>query len=236
MGMSVRDGRADSPGVTEGAVMRGPVGILGGTFDPVHVGHLRLAIEVRERLGLETVHLVPLNSPPHRRTGPRASPAMRLDMLKAALPLPRGLMVNDREVLRGGISYTYDTLLALRAEWPGVSLCLILGQDAFSSLPTWHRWTELSALTHMVVVGRPGSTRELPPVLEAMVLEKRLQDPARLRQETAGGVYFLDCPQLAVSSSSIREMIAAGRNVRFLVPDAVLQLIEQHQLYLTQTA
>ncbi len=138
----------------------GPVGVFGGTFDPVHHGHLRTALEVLEGCGLEQLRLVPALVPPHRPQ-PRAPAPLRLEMLRRAVAGEPRLVVDDRELRRGGPSYTVDTLAELRAAVGTRPLCLVLGADAFLGLPGWHRWRELFALAHLVVVERParGSSR-----------------------------------------------------------------------------
>jgi nicotinate-nucleotide adenylyltransferase len=205
-------------------------GVLGGTFDPVHVGHLRLALEVAEELGLERVHLVPSARPPHR-LAPVAGMQHRLALLERALAGEAHLLPDGRELVRSGASYTVDTLAELCAAHPGVHWCLILGADAFAGLPTWHRWEELTALAHLVVARRPGPP--WPPAGEAgrLLAQRQVSTPAALRKRANGAIYVTDAPALEVSATRLRELIGAGRSARFLVPDAALEYIRVHGLY-----
>jgi nicotinate-nucleotide adenylyltransferase len=201
-----------------------PVGVLGGSFDPVHFGHLRTALEVLESCQLGVVHLVPSGVPPHRRP-PVAPAAQRLRMLQAAVAGAPRLVVDDRELRRAGPSYTVDSLAGLRAEFPARPLCLIVGADAFLALPTWHRWRELLAFAHLVVVHRPGWRLE-PAGELARLLEDRRSDGARALQESsAGRIRVQPVTALDISSSAIRALVARGGDPRFLVPDPVRELI-----------
>ncbi len=160
-----------------------PFAMLGGTFDPVHYGHLRFADEVRRSLGLKELHLVPAGDPPHR-SGPVASAADRLAMLRLAVAEFPGLVVDSREVDRAGKSYTVLTLEALRREDAQRPLLLLVGADAFRGLPSWHRWRELFALAHLVVVARPGVCAWRRP---AGAARRRAGDAAGAR---SGGLVF----------------------------------------------
>ena len=140
------------------------IGILGGTFDPIHHGHLRLAVEMREGLGLEELRLIPALQPPHREA-PIAGAEDRLAMLEAAVARANALHIDTRELVREGPSYTVDTLLSLRAELPAQPLCLIIGMDAFCYLDTWHRWQDVLELAHIGIARRPGTTEPTGGVL-----------------------------------------------------------------------
>jgi nicotinate-nucleotide adenylyltransferase len=201
-----------------------PLGVLGGTFDPVHHGHLRVALEAREALGLAEVRLMPA-AQTNLRGGARASAAQRLAMLEAALA--PGLAVDAREIERGGISYTVDSLAALRAELADRPLCFILGADAWNSLPRWHRWRDLLDFAHLVVASRPGADLLRHPPLEA-AWASRASD---LYARPAGHVYSCAIPLLPISATDIRARIAAGRSVTGLLPPAVIALIERDGLY-----
>ena len=208
------------------------IGILGGSFDPVHVGHLRLAVEAREALQLDHVRLIPLNQP-NADKSPVAPPALRLQMLQVATAGEPGLQVDDRELRRGGISYTVDTLLSLREELSNQPICLILGMDAVRGLNRWHQWPRLLNLAHLLVAARPGVAATDPDVIPAPFIDARTDDPERLRQQPAGLVYRQTISALDISSTTLRARRRAGRSIRYLVPDAVHALILQHQLYLT---
>jgi len=213
-----------------------PVALLGGTFDPVHYGHLRFADGVRRALGLSQVRLVPAGDPPHRGR-PMAPAENRLAMLQLAVAEFPGLVVDDRELRRGGKSYTVDTLTDLRREFPGHPLLLLLGADAFRGLPAWHRWRELFDLAHLVVVARPGVDPEaaLPAPLLAILRERLVIDPESLFSRPAGAILMQEIAPVDVSATSIREHVAKGTPVAELnpglLPPAVLAYIDLHHLY-----
>jgi nicotinate-nucleotide adenylyltransferase len=213
-----------------------PVALLGGTFDPVHYGHLRFADDVRRALGLAEVRLVPAGDPPHRGN-PSASAADRLAMLRLAVREFPGLVVDDRELRRAGKSYTVTTLTELRREFPDSPLLLLLGADAFRDLPTWHRWDELFDLAHVVVVARPGVELEttLPPPLLPIWRDRLVRDPGILLSRPAGAILVQPIAPVDVSASSIRESLAqapgAGYKWRGLLPPAVLAYIDLQRLY-----
>jgi nicotinate-nucleotide adenylyltransferase len=212
-----------------------PLAILGGTFDPVHFGHLGLASEVRDALALDGVRLVPSADPPHRHP-PRASAADRVAMLRLAVADAPGLTVDTREITRGGKSYTVDTLADLRAEMPARPLVLLVGADAFHGFPGWHRWRTLFDLAHIVVVPRPGVglERGLSPELLAAWQQRRVDDPQLLRERPAGTIYVQPVTAQPISSSFIRSRLAAGApsvEIAGLLPASVLAYIESHRLY-----
>ena len=213
-----------------------PVALLGGTFDPVHCGHLRLADDVRRALGLASVRLVPAGDPPHREA-PTASAADRVAMLQIAVAEFPGLVVDDRELRRGGKSYTVRTLAELRREFPHSPLLLLLGADAFRGLPTWHRWGEILNLAHIVVVERPGVDLEasLPALLLPIWRERLVRDPRILLSRPAGAILVQEIAPVDISATTIRNCIAnaagAGDKWRGLLPPAVLAYIDQHHLY-----
>ena len=200
------------------------LGILGGTFDPVHHGHLRLAIEVLERLGLDEVRLLPTATTNLRDT-PTASPAQRLAMLESAL-VP-GLAADDREIRRGGRSYTIDTLIEMRQELPQASFYFVLGADAWNALPRWHRWQELLDYANLVIATRPGVTLADIPELAAA----RCETLAEFRAARAGRVLVLPIPRLPISSTDIRARLHAGHRVDYFTPAAVVALIDREGLY-----
>lgn len=207
-----------------------PLGILGGTFDPVHHGHLRLAIEMAEALDLAEVRLVPLYLPPHREP-PTAPPALRLRMLDAAVADTPPLRVDDRELRRARVSYTVETLAELRGDLPGRPLCLILGMDAFAGLEGWQRWREIIGLAHLAVAKRPGSALSPSSPIQDVIDRHGVTDPSDLHRREAGCLLIREVPALDISASAIRARIAAGRSPRHLLPDAVLELIERNSLY-----
>lgn len=221
--------------------MSAPVALLGGTFDPVHLGHLHLAEDVRRALHLPQVRLVPAGDPPHRG-GPRASAADRLAMLRLAVRDFPGLAVDPREIERGGKSYTVLTLEELRAEDPRRPVLLLLGADAFHGLPTWHRWEDVFRLAHLVVAARPGVDLEsdMPDTLAAQWRARRVGDPAPLFATPAGAIYVQPVVPHPMSATAIRMQLARGEpgraDVVQLLPPAVLAYIDRHHLYLPDTA
>ncbi len=199
--------------------------LLGGTFDPVHVGHLRAAIEAREALRADEIRLLPCAVPPHREQ-PAAGPEQRLLMLQAAIEGIPGLRADARELQRSGPSFTYDTLVSLRVEiGEQRPLVLVLGADAFAGLPSWHRWREINRLAHIAVLTRPDSSSLIDPRLEDLLASAGTADPAGLGVIPAGKVLRLQIPPMPVSSTLVRTRLRQGRSVRFLVPDAVIDMI-----------
>ena len=208
------------------------IGILGGTFDPVHCAHLRLALEVRAALRLDSVRLMPAPSPRLRRS-PETSAEVRMRLLEAALADVPGLEADGRELARSGPTVTADTLRALREERPDASLCLILGMDAIARLDAWIDFERIPALAHIVVAARPGA-RAPPPggAVERLLRERRCDDPDALRTAPAGRVLFVrDIPVLDISATRVRSLRARGESIRFLVPDPVHDIIVKEDLY-----
>ena len=207
------------------------IGLLGGTFDPVHFGHLRMAYEVRERLGLDRMHLVPCASPYHR--GEQTSPApVRVDLLRVALEGQTALVCDERELSRPGPTYSVDTLASLREQF-GDAPCLVmvLGQDAYHHLESWHRWQRLLDLGHLVVVQRPGSVPTAPTGLAQWEQAHQAPSIDAMLATSHGHVVHLEARQLEISSTDIRAQIAAGRSPRYLLPAAVEQRILELGLY-----
>lgn len=206
------------------------IGLLGGTFDPVHIGHLRAALEVAEQFDLDELRLIPSARPPHRGT-PQVSAQQRLDMVRLAVEGVPPLSVDDRELWRERPSWTIETLESLRAELGDeVQLLLLVGWDAFCGLPTWHRWQELLDHCHILVLQRPDADSDAPETLRDLLAARSVSDPQALRGP-AGQIAFVWQMPLAISATGIRERLAAGRSIRFLVPDAVLAYIHAHGLY-----
>lgn len=212
------------------------LGIFGGTFDPIHFGHLRLALEMAETLGLERVRLIPAGWPPHRGT-PAVEAAHRLEMARLATADNPLFEVDGREIEKAAPSYTVETLAGLRAEFgPERPLVLLLGADAFLGLASWHRWEQLFELAHIAVAQRPGYAME--SWATGMPLELRQAWKARLTEEThdihtapAGRIIVRETTRLDISATRIRHMAASGRNPRYLLPDAVLDYIRLNHLY-----
>ena len=203
------------------------IGILGGTFDPIHYGHLRSALELKELFELDHVRLIPCAQPVHRDS-PTATATQRLEMLQLAVKNQTDFIVDTQELQRAGGSYTFDTLTALRSNYPKVPLLLFIGSDAFNDFTTWFRWKELFDLAHVVVITRPNAT--LNPLNEFFKTHLT-NDKKILKQEVAGLLFFQQITQLEISATAIRGMITTRKNPCFLLPDAVIDYIYQHQLY-----
>ena len=207
-----------------GARLTARIGLLGGTFDPVHNGHLAVAIHLCAELELENVRLI-LNAVPPHRTPPDCPVEHRLAMLEIAAAGHDRLVPDTRELARSGPSYSVWTLRSLRREFPDSCLCWIVGADAWLGLKSWYRWHELSSLANFIVVKRPGWDL-------AEARDSRFwSDPEDLSERTAGACVFLDGPLVDVSANDIRERIAAGRDVSELLPQPVWSYIRREGLY-----
>ena len=207
-----------------------PIGIFGGTFDPIHCGHLRTAFELWQELRLAEVRLLPAGTPPHRDQL-YASAELRLAMVRAAVAQQPAFVVDDREVRRTGVSYSVDTLTELRHEYPHRSLCLLLGMDAFLGLAHWHRWRELLDLAHIVVAHRPGWHAPTTGPLGEVMVDHGTGSIRELHTRPAGCIYVHAGTQLEISSTELRALLVAGRDPRYLVPDEVRQIILETRCY-----
>ncbi len=207
-----------------------PLGILGGTFDPIHYGHLRPAQEVRQALDLAEIRLIPAANPPHRQP-PVATAAQRLRMAELAAATVSGFTVDDREIRRAGLSYTVLTLESLRQEFGARPLCLLMGTDAFAGLDTWHQWERLPELAHLVVMTRPGWALPARAVLPAWARDRTEREPDNLAQIGAGKIFFQAVRPQDISATRIREAIGRGESVENSLPLSVLEYIRTHQIY-----
>ena len=206
-----------------------PLGFLGGAFDPVHIGHLRGAMAVRDTLNLERVDLIPAAQSPLKDQA-TVDAVHRLAMLERAVANLHGIDIDPRELDRPGPSYTADTLEDLRHEYGAERpLVWIIGADILASLPQWSRWRELLDFAHLVVMGRPDA--EPHPSEVSAWLEENKIDKAGLLSQPSGGVFTLAQPLLDISSSDIRAMMVEGRDPRFLLPDGVMEYISDHALF-----
>lgn len=205
--------------------------VFGGTFDPVHHGHLRMAVELKEQLGVSTVHLMPSKVPPHRPQ-PGASAEDRLALLALAVAGEPGLQVDDRELRREGLSWTADSLRQLREELgPGCPLAMVVGTDAFAGFDSWRDWQCIPELAHIVVIRRLGAelaTGSAPLQLKQARATDRVE---ALHQQPAGLVMSLELPVLDISATMVRNRLAKGRSARYLLPDRVLEEIQMRGLY-----
>lgn len=213
-----------------------PIGILGGTFDPIHYGHLRLGEELAEALRLEEVRLLPSGTPPHR-SAPAASSEHRLAMTRLAVHGNPRFRLDEREIHRSGPGYMFDTLSSLRAEvGPVRALVLLLGADAFLELATWHRWHELFGLAHIAVAHRPGFPVEgwadhMPQPLAREYSARLMQQSLAVHLAPAGGIAIVPFTALDISATALREMLRSGKSARYLLPEAVLDYIRSNSLY-----
>lgn len=211
------------------------IGIFGGTYNPVHWGHLRTAIEVKNTLSLEKMLLIPCRIPPHRDE-PNVSAELRLAMLKAAIANNYGLEVDERELNRPGPSYTVDTLVSIRQEQSNVPLALCMGVDAFINLDSWHEWFQLFDLAHIIIVYRPGWHLEdlndnISDTLSLAIGHRITTNSDQLHKSANGLVLPLKVTNIDISSSDIRRRISQGLSVEKMLPSEVLEIIKQENLY-----
>ena len=207
-----------------------PIGVFGGTFDPIHYGHLRSAFEMLQALDFDEVRFIPCGDPPHRGIT-YAAADQRYQLVRLAIDGQDGFIADDRELRRDGLSYTVDTLISLREEFPDRSLGLIVGMDAFLGLPGWHRWDEILGNAHIVVAHRPGWKAPDLGVLGELISDFGTHRVEDLHTAIAGRVHIHAVTQLEISSTEIRDLVAAGRDPRFLMPDAVRDEILNSEVY-----
>ncbi len=206
------------------------IGLIGGTFDPIHFGHLRPALEIAEQLSLKEVRFIPSATPPHRWQ-PEANAGDRLEMVKRAIKGTQKFVLDDREYKRDGASYTVDTLKSIRNEIGSeLALCMILGLDAFQSFTQWRDWQGILDLTHLVVSSRPGY---IATAVNDALATRVVTDPQELQRQTTGLIYFAEVTQLDISATFIRQQRSMGRSAVYLTPDSVNEYIERNKLYET---
>jgi nicotinate-nucleotide adenylyltransferase len=209
------------------------IGLLGGTFNPIHFGHLRMAEELANALDFSEVRFIPSANPPHK-AAPEVSAAHRAEMVKLAIADNPKFKLDTRELERTGASYTIDTLISLREELgKETSLCLIMGSDAFVKLNTWHRWQALLDYAHIVLVQRPGTKpqEKLPSELEALLKDHYTELTADLSTQNAGLITMQPITAQDISATNIRSLFAHGQSARYLLPNEVIDYVEQHRLY-----
>jgi nicotinate-nucleotide adenylyltransferase len=208
----------------------GSMGILGGTFDPIHHGHLRIALELYQNFAWQEIRLIPCQKPVLQKTA-YASTEQRLQMLQLAIAHQPGLLIDQRELKRPTPSYMVETLSALRAEFPRKSLCLVLGYDVLLGLTEWYRWQELLTYAHLVIIPRLSYQVPATGIMAEFIQQHRVSDAALLQEQPAGLIFFAEVTPLAISATAIRRQIAQGLSPRYLLPDAVLAYIQQENLY-----
>ena len=213
------------------------VGIFGGTFDPIHYGHLRIAAEIVKTVGLQKLHFVPAGMP-RLRHSPVASPQHRVEIVRLAIQKNPDFVLDEREINRDGVSYSIDTVREFKQEFgEEVRLCFVLGADAFINLPEWSNWKELFNLCHFIVSTRPGYTLTLIKELLSKELREEcsqrwVSNTESLRKDTSGLIFIASTTMLDISATSIRAHIAVGRSVRHLVPSVTVNYISENKLYL----
>lgn len=212
-----------------------PLGLFGGTFDPIHYGHLRLAEEMLERAQLQQIRFIPTGTPPHRGQ-PAVTPQQRAEMVGLAIAEQPAFVLDEREVRRATTCYTVDTLRELRVELGAAQpLCLLMGGDAFLQLHGWQHWRQLLDLTHLVVGCRPGFAIDerihtTPPLFQQQYQQRRA-DISALGEQAGGRIALLTIPKLEISATDIRQRLAEDRTIRYLLPPRVADYIYQHHLY-----
>jgi nicotinate-nucleotide adenylyltransferase len=206
------------------------IGIFGGSFDPIHFGHLRPALEILNAVSLDAIHFIPSGRPPHR-PAPVASAGWRLQMLRAALAGEPRFVVDEREIQRNAPSYSVDTLAGLRSELPGDTLVLLVGMDAFLGFPSWHHWRRIFDYAHVIVAHRPAWQLQSDGELADVFRARRAMSAQELWSSAAGRILLQPVTQLEISSTRLRASIAAGGDPRYLVPETVRTLIFDSHCY-----
>jgi nicotinate-nucleotide adenylyltransferase len=204
--------------------------LFGGTFDPVHYGHLKPLEELQQTLVADAVHILPASVPPHR-PAPQASSQQRVEMLELALRDYPGFFLDTRELERSGPSWTVLTLQSFRQQYPDDSLCLVMGSDAFADLPTWYHWQEILQLAHIIVIERAGMEADTRPDWATDYL---VEDVASLRYRKCSSIMHVSLKGVDVSATDIRQRLATGQDVRGMLPDEVITYISQNRLYQTE--
>jgi nicotinate-nucleotide adenylyltransferase len=207
-----------------------PIGIIGGTFDPIHLGHLHLAHEVYTKCELEKIIFIPCNQSPLRKP-PIASGAARLAMLKIATENYSQYVVDARELEHQKPSYTFDTLCSLRADFMDASLCVIMGNDAFCKFNEWHRWQNILELAHIIVATRNPTAPPMAKELAELVNKNSATTAKTLQDKPYGNIYFVNINPLPISATQIRTAIKKNEIVDRLLPKKVWQYINTHKLY-----
>jgi nicotinate-nucleotide adenylyltransferase len=201
------------------------IGLFGGTFDPIHYGHLRPALDVMQAANLDEVRFIPNRVPPHRDS-PVRSDQQRAELVQLGIADTPGFVLDQRELQREGPSYMVDTLMSLKEDFPESSLCLMMGMDAFNGLPQWHRWQTILELCNLIITTRPGS--ELPDFASQTTMQKKISDdPKCLRERPVGQILLQSVTQLDISASLIRQHLSNRQSTQFLLPEAVREKLEQ---------
>lgn len=206
------------------------IGVYGGSFDPVHFGHLRIALEITEQLNLSQTLFIPSATPAHRAPA-IASWQQRLAMLAEATKLESRFKIDTREAKRAGPSYMVDTLSSLRADYPQTPLCLMLGADAFLGLTNWYQWQKIFSFAHIVIAGRPQVKWKLNSILQQEYQNRLVNNHNLLEKKLAGFIINCTVTELDISSSKIRQLLRSGFSVRYLTLDSIITYIHTQHLY-----
>jgi len=208
------------------------IGVLGGTFDPIHNGHIRLALEVRNKLKLDTIKLIPANIPPHRST-PLASANDRKKMVELAILDQENLSIDLREIENKNISYTVNTLISLRVEFPNDALFLIVGEDVFNMIDTWKDWQSILNYTHIIVATRlEESKKNISDELKVWRKKNEINDIKILKMTQSGHVFYINTPIIEISSRMIREYYSQNKIIDEYLPSNIISYIKENNLYM----
>ncbi len=207
-----------------------PIGILGGTFDPIHLGHISIAHHILKQLKPHKILFIPCYQPVHRKK-PIASPQQRLKMVKLALEDYKSLEADDREIQRQNTSYTLDTLQSLRQDFPNTPLCLIIGFDEFVNLTTWHAWEKLTDYAHLIIINRPNIAPHLLPLIKKLLKKNETKDLSLLHNTLNGKIYRMEIQPINISATTIRKQLENNQCPKNVLPEKVYEYIKMHQLY-----
>ena len=206
------------------------IGFLGGTFDPIHFGHLRPALEIQHALKLQSLYLMPNYIAPHK-SNTLATPKQRIEMVELAIKTTPYLKINTQELLRESPSYTVDTLKLLKEQYPDTPICFIMGMDSLIQFDSWYQYQDILKYCHLVISHRPGWSPEFNSTIDALIEKHQTRDPKQLHQQLFGYIYFQKTTQLQISSSQIRELIMSNQSIDFLTPQAVCGYIDEQGCY-----
>jgi len=207
-----------------------PIGILGGTFDPIHLGHIHLAATIKKLCHLQKILLIPCFQSPLRNL-PIASAEDRLNMVKLAINDHTHFFVDDREIKHAGLSYAIETIKSLRLEYADTPLALIMSIDAFNRFNEWHEWQSILDVTHLIIANRPGSWQITNPKMMELLHKHQITDTEQLQKQIAGLIYLADIAPLPIAATQIRALIKEHKNASHLVAPGVWQYICKKQLY-----
>jgi len=207
-----------------------PIGLFGGTFDPIHYGHISIAEQLMDVLKLHAMHFIP-NKHPWHRDHPVTQTAHRLAMVRIATAKNPTFIVNDIEIKRPGPTYTIDTITNIRKQIPDQPLCLVLGKDVFTTMNRWHNWETIPELVHLVIINRPGVPLPYAPWMKTLLQERDTTDVRKLSSKPGGYIFQYEIDPMIISATEIRKKLKAGKDVSTEIPSEVFRYIQQHHLY-----